>query len=75
MTLEQTGKVVANIQRLLKVRQVSLDVARTEKGMLAIKYIKDTEDYQILLDSVPLDMKEYDNRELKLMLETYLFAE
>lgn len=75
MNLKETASFAGNIQRLLKVRNVSLPVVLTEKGWLQIKYIKDSDEYQILLDSVPLDMKEYDNRELKAMLEKYLFED
>jgi len=75
MTLEQTKKFAANIQRMLKVRHVSLPIAKTEKGELSFKFTKDQEHYDIILDAVPLNMNDYDNREFKSMLEKYLFEE
>lgn len=75
MTIEEKLKKVAeNTQRLLKVRYVQYPIAMTEKGPLTMKFIKDVDDYEIILDSVPLDMKEYDNRELRAMLEKYLYG-
>lgn len=73
MTLDQQNKLAAHLQRLLKVRNISFPIARTEKGELSIKYTKDQEGYELILDAVPLDQKDYDNRELKLLLEKYLF--
>lgn len=74
MNLQETEKIAQDIQRLLKVRYVQLPLAMTDKGPLTMKFIKDTEGYEIVLDSVPLDMKEYNNRELKSVLEKYLYG-
>lgn len=73
MTLEQRKKLAAHIQRILKVRRVSFPVANTEKGPLYLSYVKDAPDFEIVLDAVPLNMNDYDNRELKSLLEKYLF--
>ena len=75
MTLKEQEKLAHNIMRLLKVRYVSFPIALTEKGQMYIKYVKDTDRYQIVLDAVPLDMSEYDNKELKSVLEKYLFED
>ncbi len=75
MTLDEQKKLAAHLQRLLKVRNVSFPIANTEKGPLSIKYIKDQAGYEIVLDAVPLSQSDYDNRELKLMLEKYLFED
>lgn len=75
MTLTETKKVAANTIRLLKVRYVQFPVAMTEKGPLTIKFYKDQEDYEIILDSVPLDLKDYDNRELKSVFEKHFFTQ
>lgn len=73
MTLAQQAKLATHLQRLLKVRSVSFPVANTEKGPLYFKHIKDQEGYEIVLDAVPLSTNDYDNRELKSLLEKYLF--
>lgn len=73
MTLQEQGKLAEHIIRILKVRHISFPIGLTEKGNLSIKYVKDEPGYQIILDAVPLDQKDYDNRELKAMLEKYLF--
>lgn len=73
MTTEQRKKFSAHIQRLLKVRRVSFPIANTEKGPLSLTYTKDAQDFEIILDAVPLNMNDYDNRELKAMAEKYLF--
>lgn len=73
MTLQETKKLTTHIQRLLKVRHVLFPIANTEKGNFLMKFTKGNEDYDLVLDSVPLNMNDYDNRELKSMLEKYLF--
>lgn len=75
MTLSDTRKAAENIIRLLKVRYAHFPIAMTEKGPLTIKFLKDTEDYEIVLDAVPLDMKIYENRELKSVLEKTFFTQ
>lgn len=74
MTLHEAQKVAQTIMRILKVRNVKYPIATTEKGPLNIQFLKDKEEYEIVLDAVPLDMKEYDNRELKNILEKYWFT-
>lgn len=66
-------KVANGVFRLLKVNSISYPIGRTEKGDLAIRYTKDKEGWEILLDSVPLNEKEIDNRELKAILMKYLY--
>lgn len=73
MTLEARKKLAAHIQRILKVRRVSFLIATTDKGPLTLNYLKDAPDFEIVLDAVPLNMNDYDNRELKSLLEKYLF--
>lgn len=72
MTQKEQQKIADGIMRLLKVRYVQFPIALTEKGPLTVKYIKDQEP-QYVLDSVPLDLKDYNNRELTLLLEKYLY--
>lgn len=74
MTLSESKKLAEHIMRLLKVRNVSFPIAHTEKGPMSIKYTKDQDNYEIVLDAVPLDQKAYDNRELKSILEKHLFV-
>lgn len=72
--MDNAQKIASNIFRLLKVNSISFPIGRTEKGGLAIRYTKDKYDWEILLDSVPLNEKEYDNRELKSVLIKYLYG-
>lgn len=78
MTPEQTSRFAKHIMRLLKVRSVSFPIALTDKGPLSIKYTKDIEDYEMVLDAVPLSvakmLEDENNIELKQVLEKYLFA-
>ena len=75
MTLKEQEKLAHNIMRLLKVRYVSFPIALTEKGQVFMKYVKETDRYQIVVDAVPLDLTEYDNKELKSVMEKYLFEQ
>lgn len=73
MTLEQQKKLAAHIFRILKVNDISFPIGRTNKGDLSLKFTKDKEGFEVILDAVPLNEKEYDNRELKSILTKYLF--
>lgn len=77
MTIEQTKKLSKHIFRLLKVTEITFPIARTSKGNLGIKFDQNSEDFEIMLDSVPLSTKDMlvddNNIELKKMLEKYLF--
>ncbi len=74
MTQEQETKLAGHIMRLLKVRQVSFPIARTTKGDLWIKYSQDTEGPVVILDAVPLDLEDFNNKELAGLLERYLYT-
>ncbi len=67
--------MAAHIMRILRVRYVSFPIAKTEKGDLYIKFIKDQDNYELVLDAVPLSMLEYDNRELNSLILKYLYPE
>lgn len=73
MTLEQQKKLAAHIFRILKISDISFPIGRTNKGDLSLKFTKDKEGFEVILDAVPLNEKEYDNRELKSILTKYLF--
>lgn len=79
MNLINLKKLAEHIMRLLKVRSVSFPIALTDKGPLSYKYTTGVEDYEIVLDAVPLTIDsivtDEHNIELKEMLEKYLFAE
>lgn len=73
MTLQEQQKLANHIFRILKVTDISFPIGRTNKGQLEIKFTKDKEDFEIILDAVPLNEKDYDNRELKSIVNKYLF--
>lgn len=76
MTLFEQEKLAKHIQRLLKIRYVQIPIATTEKGPLSIKFTKDQEEFDLILDAVPLAINGLDNennRELKILLCKYLF--
>lgn len=77
MTLQEQTTLAKNITRLLKVRSVSFPIANTDKGPLSIKYTQGQEEYEVILDAVPLKMVDLmtddNNIELKAILEKYLF--
>lgn len=79
MTLQDTKKLAQHIFRLLKVDEIVIPIGRTNKGNLGIAFNKNSSDFQIMLDAVPLttnDMLRDDNNiELKKMLEKYLFEQ
>lgn len=66
-------KLVNNLYRLLKIEGIAFPIGRTPKGDLSIVYTKDGEGFHITLDSVPLNEKDSDNKELKAILTKYLY--
>lgn len=75
MTLEQHKKVAENTMRLLKVRYVSYLLAKTEKGDIWVKFTKDQDNYDLILDAVPLDLKDFNNSQFKKLVEKYWFEQ
>lgn len=73
MTVEQQQKLATHIFRILKVTDISFPIGRTNKGDLSLKFTKDKEGFELILDAVPLNEKEYDNRELKSIITKYVF--
>lgn len=77
MELSNTKKLTQHIFRLLKVSEIVIPIGRTPKGNLGLKFSANQEDFEMLLDSVPLSIKDSlndeNNIELKRMLEKYLF--
>lgn len=74
MTLQEQLKLAKEIMRILKVDGVAFPIARTPKGDLSAVYHQTKEEMFVTLDSVPLNEKEYDNRELKSILIKYLYG-
>lgn len=79
MTIENQKKLNAHIFRLLKVNEIVIPIGRTNKGNLGLKFQANSDDFEIMLDAVPLSTKnmleDENNIELKRMLEKYLFDE
>lgn len=77
MTLTELKKLSKHIFRLLKVNEITFPIGRTNKGNLGITFNENREDFEIMLDSVPLSTKnalvDENNIELKKMIEKYLF--
>ncbi len=77
MELQNQKKLAGHIFRLLKVNEIIIPIGRTNKGNLGIKFSQNSEDYEIMLDSIPLSVKDFlqddNNIELKKMLDKYLF--
>lgn len=77
MELNQQKKLNAHIFRLLKVNEIVIPIGRTNKGNLGLKFQANSDDFEIMLDAVPLSTKsmleDENNIELKRMLEKYLF--
>lgn len=78
MELNSQKKLVAHICRLLKVTEIVFPIGRTNKGNLGLKFQAGQEDFDIMLDAVPLSTKDMlvddNNIELKGILEKYLFT-
>lgn len=79
MTLEYTKKLAKHICRLLKVTEINFPIGRTPKGNLGLVFNANNNDFDIMLDSVPLSTKnsleDENNIELKRMIEKYWFEE
>ena len=79
MTLETSKKLYKHIFRLLKVHEILVPIGKTNKGNLGVVFRDGSDDFEIMLDSVPLSVKDTladeNNIELKRMLEKYLFDE
>lgn len=77
MTLNDQKRLASEIMRLLKVRYVSFPIVTTEKGPLYMKYVKDQEGYELVLDAVPLlvtGLENENNAALAHLLEKRLFT-
>lgn len=79
MEIKEQLKLAKHIFRLLKVNEISFPVGRTNKGNLTLRFSESSEDFDIMLDSVPLSTKnvleDENNIELKKMIEKYWFDE
>ncbi len=77
MEQNQQKKLAHHICRLIKVQDIIYPIGRTSKGNLGIRFAANSEDFDIMLDSIPLSTKDMladdNNIELKRMLEKYLF--
>lgn len=77
MTLSETKKLSKHIFRLLKVSEIIYPIGRTSKGNLGLVFNANNDDFDIMLDSVPLSTKngleDENNIELKKMIEKYYF--
>lgn len=77
MTLNETHKLANHIFRLLKLSDITFPIGRTNKGNLGIKFSIYSDDFDIMLDAVPLPAKDYltdeNNIELKEMIKKYWF--
>lgn len=77
MELSNQKKLAKHIFRLLKVDELIIPIGRTNKGNLGIKFSQNSEEYEIMLDSIPLSTKDFladdNNIELKKMMDKYLF--
>lgn len=74
-SLEAHRKLAKHIFRLLKMYEITFPIGRTNKGNLGIKFTAINDDYEIMLDAVPLATKnileDENNIELKKMIEKY----
>ncbi len=79
MTQSQQLKLAKHIMRLVKVQEIQFPIGRTTKGNLAIRFTTNSDQYDILLDSVVLPttsiLEDDNNIELKKVLDKYLFEE
>jgi len=77
MTLEDHKKLSKHLFRLLKVNEIIIPIGRTNKGNLGLAFRESSDDFEIMLDSVPLStsdiLKDENNIELKRLLEKYWF--
>lgn len=79
MEISNQKKLSKHIFRLLKVTDITYPIGRTSKGNLGIRFTENGEDFDIMLDSIPLSTKDImnddNNIELKKMLDKYLFEQ
>lgn len=77
MEIVNQKRLASHIFRLLKVTEIVFPVGRTNKGNLGLKFTSNNDDFEIMLDAVPLSTKDTlnddNNIELKRMLEKYWF--
>ncbi len=77
MKLSQKIRLSKHILRLLKVQEITYPIGRTSKGNLGICFNVNNDDFDVMLDSIPLSTKnsleDENNIELKKMLTKYLF--
>lgn len=77
MKFSQQQNLSKHIFRLLKVSEITYPIGRTVKGNLGIAFNENSEDFVIMLDSIPLStesiMEDENNMELKKILQKYLF--
>lgn len=79
MELTETKKLAQHIFRLLKVTEIIFPIGRTNKGNLGVKFSASSDDFEIMLDAIPLSTSDFlndeNNIELKKMLEKYWFEQ
>lgn len=79
MEIQSQIKLVKHIFRLLKVQEITFPIGRTNKGNLGLKFTQNSEDFEMMLDAVPLRttnfLEDENNIELKKMIEKYWFNE
>lgn len=79
MEIKDQVKFAQHIFRLLKVNEIVFPIGRTNKGNLGLKFSQNSDEYEIMLDAVPLSTKsmlEDDNNiELKKMVEKFWFKD
>lgn len=77
MKLSQKIRLSKHILRLLKVNEITYPVGRTSKGNFGICFNANNDDFDIMLDSIPLSTKnsleDENSIELKKMVTKYLF--
>ncbi len=79
MEMNAQHKLMQHIIRLLKVSEIVIPIGRTSKGNLGLKYSYNRDDFEMIIDAVPLSTKDSlndeNNIELKKMIEKYMFGE
>lgn len=77
MELDNQKRLSKHIFRLLKINVIQFPIGRTNKGNLSVKFDTSNDDYEIMLDAVPLKttsiIDDENNIELKRMIEKYWF--
>lgn len=78
MEIINQQKLAKHIFRLLKVTEITFPIGRTNKGNLGLKFSAISDDFEIMLDAVPLSTKDAlnddNNIELKVLIEKYWFG-